>query len=197
MANVSDVKSKQILYGTDVDAISAVGSATTLVLLNSGPWVNAQTITIASPSGDNSGITFVVVGKDADGAAQTSGATTGPGAGATVDVGGTWTEITSITASGAITTDISAGVKDGLTSGIVFAGRTRIRGMNGVGGAGPGRLYFKNSSATTGVNKLILDIDQAETIAPYIPDNGILFPDGAYFAYDGTAVVGVSVQYDG
>ena len=195
MANVSSVKSKQILYGTDVDGISAAGTATTLVLLNSGPWINAQTVTLTSTA-DNSGRTFVVVGKDADGAAQTVAAHTGPNA--TINsVTGTWTQITSITASGAITTDISAGVKDGAATGIVFAGRTRIRGMNGVAGAGAGRLYFKNSSATTGVNKLILDIDQAETIAPYIPDNGILFPDGAYFAYDGTAVVGVSVQYDG
>ncbi len=66
MANVSHVKSKQVLYGTDTAAISAVGSATTLVLLNSGPWVNAQTVTITSPSGNNAGITFTVVGKDAD-----------------------------------------------------------------------------------------------------------------------------------
>jgi hypothetical protein len=197
MANVSDVKSKQILYGTDVDGISAAASATTLVLLNSGPWVNAQTVTITSPSGNNAGITFTVVGKDADGAAQTSAATTGPAGGATVDISGTWTEVTSIKSSGAITTSISAGVKDGTATGIVFAGRTRVRGMNGVAGAGAGRLYFKNSSATTGANKLILDVDNGEAIAPYIPDNGILFADGAYFAYDGTAVVGVSVQYDG
>jgi len=195
MANVTNVKSKQILYGADVDAVSASGTATTLVLLNSGPWVNAQTVTLTS-SADNSGITFATVGKDADGAAQTVSATTGPNAG-NVSVTGTWTEITSITASGAITTDISAGVTGGATTGTVFAGRTRIRGMNGVGGAGAGRLYFKNSSATTGANKFILDVDQAEAIAPYIPDNGILFPDGAYFAYDGTVVVGVSVQYDG
>ena len=195
MANVSDVKSKQILYGTDTDAVSASGTATTLVLLNSGPWVNAQTVTLTS-SADNSGITFEVVGKDADGASQTVSAFTGPDS-ETLSVTGTWTEITSITASGAITTQIEAGVTGGATTGIVFAGRTRVRGMNGVAGAGPGRLYFKNSSATTGVNKLILDVDQAEAIAPYIPDNGVLFPDGAYFAYDGTAVVGVSVQYDG
>ena len=195
MANVSDVKSKQILYGTDTDAISATGTATTLVLLNSGPWVNAQTVTVTS-SANNSGITFTVVGKDADGAAQTSAATTGPNA-ETISIAGTWTEVTSITASGAITTQIEAGVVSGATTGIVFAGRTRIRGMNGVAGAGAGRLYFKNSSATTGVNNLILDVDNGEAIAPYIPDNGILFPDGAYFAYDGTAVVGVSVQYDG
>ena len=195
MANVSDVKSKQILYGSDTDAVSASGTATTLVLLNSGPWVNAQTVTLTS-SADNSGITFEVVGKDADGASQTVSAFTGPDS-ETLSVTGTWTEITSITASGAITTQIEAGVTGGATTGIVFAGRTRVRGMNGVAGAGPGRLYFKNSSATTGVNKLILDVDQAEAIAPYIPDNGVLFPDGAYFAYDGTAVVGVSVQYDG
>ena len=195
MANVSDVKSKQILYGADVDAVSASGTATTLVLLNSGPWVNAQTVTLTS-SADNSAITFAVVGKDASGDAQTVSAFTGPNA-TTSSVTGTWTEITSITASGAITTDISAGVTGGATTGIVFAGRTRVRGMNGVAGAGAGRLYFKNSSATTGANKLILDVDNGEAIAPYIPDNGILFPDGAYFAYDGTAVVGVSVQYDG
>jgi len=195
MGNVSDVKSKQILYGADVDAVSASGTATTLVLLNSGPWVNAQTVTLTS-SADNSGITFAVVGKDADGAAQTVSAFTGPDT-TTESVTGTWTEITSITASGAIGTDISAGVTGGATTGTVFAGRTRIRGMNGVAGSGPGRLYFKNSSATTGANKLILDVDSGEAVAPYIPDNGVLFADGAYFAYDGTAVVGVSVQYDG
>ena len=195
MANVSQVKSKQILYGTDTAGISAAGTATTLVLLNSGPWVNAQTVTLTSTA-DNSGITFKIVGKDADGAAQTVSAFTGPDA-TTESVTGTWTLITSIVASGAITTDISAGVTGGATTGVVFAGRTRIRGMNGVAGAGAGRLYFKNSSATTGVNKLILDVDSGEAIAPYIPDNGILFPDGGYFAYDGTAVVGVSVQYDG
>ena len=195
MANQTNVKSKQVLYGTDTDAISASGTATTLVLLNSGPWVNAQTVTMTS-SANNSGITFAIVGKDADGAAQTVAAHTGPNT-TTNSVTGTWTEITSITASGSITTDISAGVKDGATTGTVFAGRTRVRGMNGVAGAGAGRLYFKNSSATTGANKLILDVDSGESIAPYIPDNGVLFPDGAYFAYDGTAVVGVSVQYDG
>ena len=195
MANVSSVKSKRIIYGTDTDAISVAGTATTLVLLDSGPWINAQTVTLTSTA-NNSGITFIVVGKDADGAAQTSGSTTVPGAGATVDVAGTWTEITSITASGSITTSITAGVKDGLTSGVVFAGRTRIRGMNGVGGSGAATLFFKNGS-TSGSSKFVLDVDQAEAIAPYIPDNGVLFDDGAYFIMSGTAVVGVSVQYDG
>ena len=195
MPNVSNVKSKQLLYGTDTDAISATGTATTLVLLNSGPWINAQTVTVTS-SANNSGITFTVVGKDADGAAQTSAATTGPNA-ETISIAGTWTEVTSITASGAITTQIEAGVVSGATTGTVFAGRTRIRGMSGVAGGGAGRVYFKNSSATTGANRFILDVDSGEDIDPFIPNNGILFEDGAYTAYDGTAVVGLSVQYDG
>ena len=109
-------------------------------------------------SANNSGITFDIVGKDASGDAQTVSSFTGPNA-ETLSVTGTWTEITSITASGAITTQIEAGVYSGATTGTVFAGRTRIRGMNGVAGAGAGRLYFKNSSATTGANKLILDVD--------------------------------------
>ena len=195
MPNVSGVKSKQIVFGTDTDAISAAGTATTLVLLNSGPWVNAQTVTLTS-SADNSGITFVVVGKDANGDSATSAATTGPDSG-NVSVAGTWTEITSITASGSITTDISAGITSGATTGIIFAGRTRVRSMTGVAGAGAGTIFIKNGSATSGQNRLILDVDNGSTIDPYIADNGILCEDGAYFASAGTAVVGLSIQFDG
>ena len=195
MPNVSGVKSKQIVFGTDTDAISAAGTATTLVLLNSGPWVNAQTVTLTS-SADNSGITFVVVGKDENGDAATSAATTGPNSG-TVSVAGTWTEITSITASGSITTDISAGITSGATTGIIFAGRTRVRSMTGVAGAGAGTVFIKNGSATSGQNRLILDVDNGSTIDPYIADNGILCEDGAFFASAGTAVVGLSIQFDG
>ena len=195
MSNVSGVKSKQVVFGTDTDAISAAATATTLVLLNSGPWVNAQTVTLTS-TGNNAGITFVVVGKDANGDAATSAATTGPNAG-TVSVAGTWTEVTSITASGSITTDISAGITSGATTGIIFAGRTRVRSMTGVAGGGAGVVFIKNGSATSGQNRLILDVDNGSTIDPYIADDGILCEDGAYFAYAGTAVVGLSIQFDG
>ena len=195
MPNVSGVKSKQIVFGTDTDAISAAGTATTLVLLNSGPWVNAQTVTLTS-SANNSGITFVVVGKDANGDAATSAATAGPNSG-NVSVAGTWTEVTSITASGSITTDISAGITSGATTGIIFAGRTRVRSMTGVAGAGAGTIFIKNGSATSGQNRLILDVDNGSTIDPYIADDGILCEDGAYFASAGTAVVGLSIQFDG
>jgi hypothetical protein len=176
MPNVTSIKSKQFIFATDDDAVSVSAAATTLAILNGGPWANAQQITLKS-SANNTGITFTVVGTDANGDAQTSAATTGPGAGATVTVAGTWKSVTSITASGTF-----------------YAGRTRIRGMTGVG-AGAGIIFFKNASAT-GVTQLALDVKD-DTIDPYIPDNGIMFSDGAYFQITGTSPTGLTVFYDG
>ncbi len=193
MPNVTSIKSQRFTFVTDIDAISVSGTATTLVLLDSGPWANAQQVTLTS-SANNTGITFTVVGTDANGDAQTSAATTGPGAGLTVTVAGTWKSVTSITASGSITTDISAGIKGGATSGTFYAGRTRIRGMTGVG-AGAGIMYFKNTS-TSGLTQLTLDM-KADTIDPFIPDNGVMFSDGAYFQITGTSPTGLTVFYDG
>ena len=193
MPNVTSIKSQRFTFVTDTDAISVSGTATTLVLLDNGPWANAQQVTLTS-SANNTGITFTVVGTDADGDAQTSAATTGPGAGLTVTVAGTWKSVTSITASGSITTDISAGIKGGATSGTFYAGRTRIRGMTGIG-AGAGIMYFKNTS-TGGLTQLTLDM-KADTIDPFIPDNGVMFSDGAYFQITGTSPTGLTVFYDG
>jgi len=193
MPNVTSIKSQRFTFVTDTDAISVSGTATTLVLLDNGPWANAQQVTLTS-SANNTGITFTVVGTDANGDAQTSAATTGPGAGLTVTVAGTWKSVTSITASGSITTDISAGIKGGATSGTFYAGRTRIRGMTGVG-AGAGIMYFKNTS-TSGLTQLTLDM-KADTIDPFIPDNGIMCADGAYFQITGTSPTGLTVFYDG
>ena len=191
MPNVTSVKSKKFVQGAHTSMISAAGTATSLNI-DVGEFVNAQTVTITSTA-DNSGRTFVVVGTDATGAAQTSGATTGPNAG-TVSVAGTWLTVTSITASGAITTDISAGVTGGATTGTLFAGATRVRGMTG-NGAAAGHINFKNSS-TTGSTFHTQFVRDA-LIDPYVPDNGIYFPNGCYMQGTTGAVVGLSVFYDG
>ena len=191
MPNVTSVKSKKFVQGTHTSMISASGTATSLNI-DVGEFVNAQTVTITS-SANNSGITFTVVGTDANGAAQTSAATTGPNAN-TIDIGGTWLTVTSITASGAITTDISAGVKNGVATGTLFAGATRVRGMTG-NGAAAGHINFKNSS-TTGTT-FHTEYVRDDLIDPYIPDNGIYFPNGCYMQGTSGAVVGLSVFYDG
>ena len=191
MPNVTSVKSKKFVQGTHTSMISASGTATSLNI-DIGDFVNAQTVTITS-SANNSGITFTVVGTDATGAAQTSAATTGPNAN-TIDIGGTWLTVTSITASGSITTDISAGVKNGVATGTLFAGATRVRGMTG-NGAAAGHINFKNSS-TTGTT-FHTEYVRDDLIDPYIPDNGIYFPNGCYMQGTSGAVVGLSVFYDG
>ena len=191
MPNVTSVKSKKFVQGTHTSMISAAGTATSLNI-DVGEFVNAQTVTITSTA-NNSGRTFTVVGTDANGAAQTSAATTGPNA-TTIDIAGTWLTVTSITASGAITTDISAGVTGGATTGTLFAGATRVRGMTG-NGAAAGHINFKNSS-TTGTTFHTQYVRDA-LIDPYVPDNGIYFPNGCYMQGTSGAVVGLSVFYDG
>jgi hypothetical protein len=191
MPNVTSVKSKKFVQGTHTSMISASGTATSLNI-DIGDFVNAQTVTITS-SANNSGRTFTVVGTDANGAAQTSAATTGPNA-TTIDIAGTWLTVTSITASGSITTDISAGVKNGVATGTLFAGATRVRGMTG-NGAAAGHINFKNSS-TTGTTFHTQYVRDA-LIDPYVPDNGIYFPNGCYMQGTSGAVVGLSVFYDG
>ena len=191
MPNVTSVKSKKFVQGAHTSMISASGTATSLNI-DVGEFVNAQTVTLTS-SADNSGRTFVVVGTDATGGAQTSGATTGPNAG-TVSVTGTRLTVTSITAAGAITTDISAGVTGGIATGTLFAGATRVRGMTG-NGAAAGHINFKNSS-TTGTT-FHTEYVRDDLIDPYIPDNGIYFPNGCYMQGTSGAVVGLSVFYDG
>jgi len=192
MANVSSVKSKQFVQGTHTSKVSASGTATSLAIDDGGPWVNAQTVTLTSTA-DNSGETFVVVGTDENGDAQTGAATAGPDT-TTKSMPDSWLSVTSITASGAITTDISAGVTGGATTGTLFAGRTRVRGMSG-SGAGAGHMNFKNTS-TTGTT-LHTEYTQAALIDPYIPDNGILFDSGCYVQATASAVVGISIFYDG
>ena len=192
MSNVSRVKSKQFVQGTHTSKVSASAAATSLAIDDGGPWVNAQTVSLTSTA-NNSGVNFVVVGTDENGDAQTSASTAGPNA-TTKSMPDTWLSVTSITADASIVTDISAGVTAGATTGTLFAGRTRVRGMAG-NGAAAGHLNFKNSS-TTGTT-LHTEYTRDALIDPYIPDNGILFDSGCYIQGTAGAVVGISIFYDG
>ena len=207
MANVSNVKSK--FFGAvdalDADGISVaatIGSATTLTLggtLTSGGSYTSgdnmgQLVTILSAA-DDSGITFTIVGTDAVGDAQTevvTGADT-----TTATSSGYFNTVTSITTSDATAGNVSAGVA-ATGTGTVFAGRTRIRGLQGLSGASAGNLLFKNTSVT-GTTLLTVPTSTSTTdlIEPYIPDNGILFDAGAYVSFGARLAAGVTVFYDG
>ena len=198
MPNVSAVKAKFFEPdGVDADQVSASGSATTLVIADGGPYGNlTETITLFS-SADNRGNDFTITGTDGNGDAQTE-VLTGPNAAATVNSVNKYATITSIVSDGAIATDIQAGILGtGALTGIVFAGRTRIRGITGTSKASAGNIVFKNTSIT-GTTLLTIPLTGAvSSIDPYIPDNGVLFDAGAYVNLTAASVTGVTVYYDG
>ena len=199
MPNVSFVKSKFFEpQGVDDNLVSTTGTATTLVIADGGPYGNlTETITIASASGNNAGNTFTITGTDGNGDALTEDLT-GPGSGLTVNSAEKYATITSIVSDGAIVTDIQAGILGtGTGTGIVFAGRTRIRGLTGTSKASAGNVVFKNTSIT-GTSLLTVPTTGAvDAIEPFIPDNGILFKAGAYITVPAASVTGITVFYDG
>jgi hypothetical protein len=197
MGNVTSVKSKFFEpQGVSAALVSASASATTLVIADGGPYGNiTETITLTS-SADNSGRTFDIVGTDGNGDAQTE-TLTGPNA-STVNSANRYLTITSIIASGSITTDIQAGILGtGTATGIVFAGRTRIRGMQGATKAAAGNVVFSNTSITGTALFTVPTTGAVSSIEPYIPDNAILFKAGAYITLPISAITGLTVFYDG
>jgi len=198
MGNVTSVKSKFFEpQGVSAALVSASASATTLVIADGGPYGNiTETITLTS-SADNSGRTFDIVGTDGNGDAQTE-TLTGPGAGATVNSASKYATVTSIIASGSITTDIQAGILGtGTLTGVIFAGRTRVRGMQGASKAAAGNIIFKNTSITGTTLMTVPTTGAVDSIEPYIPDNAVLFDAGAYITVAAAAVTGLTVFYDG
>jgi len=205
MPNVSAVKSKFFgaVAATDADGISTTASisgasALTIngALTSGGSYTSGdnigQIVTITS-AGDDSGITFTVVGTNAVGDAQTEVVT---GADTTVaSSSGYFNTVASITTSASSAAAVTAGVT-GTGTGTVFAGRTRIRGLQGLSGTTEGNLLFKNTSVTGTTLLTVPTQAAAELIEPYIPDNAVLFDAGAYVNF-GSAVATVTVFYDG
>ena len=207
MPNVSDIKSK--FFGT-VDALDADGLSTAATIsgaaaltLNGTLIADSkyttgdnigQIITILS-AGNDTGITFTVVGTNAVGDALTEVVT---GANAdTASSSGYFNTVDSITTSASSAGNVSAGVA-ATGTGTVFAGRTRIRGLQGLSAATAGNLLFKNTSVT-GTTLLTVPTSTSTTdlIEPYIPDNGVLFNAGAYVSFSAGLAAGVTVFYDG
>jgi hypothetical protein len=207
MPNVSDIKSK--FFGT-VDALDADGLSTAATIsgaaaltLNGTLIADSkyttgdnigQIITILS-AGNDTGITFTVVGTNAVGDALTEVVT---GANAdTASSSGYFNTVDSITTSASSAGNVSAGVA-ATGTGTVFAGRTRIRGLQGLSAATAGNLLFKNTSVTgTTLFTVPTSTSTTDLIEPYIPDNAVLFDAGAYVSFGAGLAAGITVFYDG
>ena len=141
------------------------------------------------------------MGTDAVGDAQTEAVT-----GADTDVAsssGYYNTVASITTSASSDAAVTAGVLGSsaageMGTGTVFAGRTRIRGLQGLSAATAGNLLFKNTSVTgTTLFTVPTSTSTTDLIEPYIPDNAVLFDAGAYVSFGAGLAAGVTVFYDG
>ena len=207
MANVSQVKAKTFAAsGANTTAICAnqtnSGSGSMNLTNTDGVLVPGNlgtTVTIISTASDsNSGITFDVTGVGVDGSAVSQTGITGPAGTSTVTTTTVFTEVTSITHSGTCT-NVSCGITATTTgTGVVFAGRTRIRGMHIKPSGTAGLIDFKNTSSS-GTKLLEIGVHTDQTpVDPYIPDDGILFDAGSFINLGSTDLAtSITVFYDG
>lgn len=148
----------------------------------------ASTVTIKSLTGDNSTVDFTVTGTDASAATLTE-TITGPGTGLTVTTTNAFLTVTNVSVDGAIPGTVEVGfTATTTTTGVVFAGATRIRGMHGVSSSTAGALIIREGSQT---GSKLLEIDTpaaAGQVDPYIPDEGIRYQTGAF--------IDISAGYD-
>jgi len=193
-------------------ALQASTGGTTLVLNGSAVGTNkffsatsandgsnmATTVTITSAGGqNNAGITFTITGTDINGATLSEAGLTGPGAGATVTTTAAFLTVTAVKPSGTVTGTVSAGfTATSTTQGIVFAGRTRVRGMHGISVATAGTANFRNTSQTGDVILALDSSGAVDYIDPYIPDNGTLFKAGCFLNIS-NGFGAITVFYDG
>jgi len=202
----TDVKARFVSAGTATGATvlaaeqdTADGTGLTLTAAAStfaGPAITGctvQRITLTSGSGDdNSDVTYTITGTDGNNQTITEDLTGGAG-GATVTSVKFYHTITSIVGNGAATVDVTAGVTVTGIHAELSSGRTRIRGMHGV--IGTADTFLFKTSSSTGNNVMVLAADAGD-LDPYIPDDGVLFEEGAYFPFDNGDITGLTVYLD-
>ena len=209
MVNVSHVKSKYFGVSSATDrvgicAAQTTGCAASLTLNGAGvssgtaSWgTNAGATVSVYAASANTGVNFTITGTALDGTAQTA-TLVGPGAGLTVNTTEYFVTVTAVSVDAAITGNAEVGwTRPATDVGCVFAGRTRIRGIQGLSGTTAGDVSFNNTSITGTTILTIPTSTTADLIEPYIPDNAVLFDAGAYISYANGVLAGITVFYDG
>ena len=192
MGQYSDVIPVTITADTvalDADGISvaaSVGNNAALViggaLADSGSVTlsHGRLITILS-AGDDSAISFTVVGTDVNGDSQTE-TVTGANAG-TATSSKYFKTIASITAVGNPAGNVSAGI-NASAADAVFTMRSRLKGMFLTSTATAGEIDFLTSSPSgTSIMKLNSVSDADATRDVTIPNEGVVFTSGIYIQY--------------
>tara|TARA_R100000808_G_C2135453_1_gene143844 strand:- start:144 stop:758 length:615 start_codon:yes stop_codon:yes gene_type:complete len=189
---LSDVQA--VFLTADTQALDADGISTAATLSGSGnltingalasggscTFDAGRIVTILS-AGDDSGDTFTVTGTDVNGDAQTEDIT---GANAGTATGTKYFKtVTQIATDGASAGDVSAGV-NASAGDVIFAGRSRLKGVFTVNSATAGTINFTNTSpAGTALMKLGTVASATVSRDVTVPDEGVVFSDGVYIQY--------------
>ena len=195
-----DVKSK---FFEDTNATSntyvaaAARPTTTFTLANSSFGTNTGRKITATTLGYESTITVTVVGTDVNGDSVTEVITLPGSASTTAGTTAFFQTITSATVSAQPAANVSLGMTDDVAGGI-FAGRTRVRQMQVSSGGSAGNVEVRDASTagTTGITvRTTATADDNTTIN--IPQDGVLFKNGAYVTFAETECTAVTAYFDG
>tara|TARA_R100001129_G_scaffold82318_1_gene56065 strand:+ start:8787 stop:9401 length:615 start_codon:yes stop_codon:yes gene_type:complete len=189
---LSDVQA--VFLTADTQALDADGISTAATLSGAGnltingalasggscTFDAGRIVTILS-AGNDSGDTFTVTGTDVNGDAQTEDIT---GANAGTATGTKYFKtVTQIAIDGASAGNVSAGV-NASAGDVIFAGRSRLKGVFTVNSATAGTINFTNTSpAGTALMKLGTVASATVSRDVTVPDEGVVFSDGVYIQY--------------
>lgn len=199
---VSDVQSTFITAAVaDPNGISEAASVGNNAALTIGGALAAngavvfdqpRNITILS-AGDDRNKSFTVTGTDETGTAVSESIVGVNDATAT----GTqhFATLASITAVGNPAGDVSAGSGVSIVAPM-FKGRMRLKGMYAVNTGTAGTVTFRDASASGAIRMQFNTVGTADSAEyPDIPDEGLMFKDGGYVAYEQPKLSSITVFY--
>jgi hypothetical protein len=165
-----------------------------------------RNITIFGSASDNSTVEFTVQGTSPSGISINTTVAGPAGSGISTLSSAEFNTITAISVNAAITGDITIGYTlNSVQKGIIFTGRTRVRGLNGISAGTAGNITYYNADInplteqiSNAVSTLVFGTEASEDqLAPYIPDNGVLFKNGCYIEFAPTVANNVTTFFDG
>ena len=176
-----------------ISTAAGVGNNAALVLTTS-PYVTdfPRKITITS-AGDDSGISFTVVGLNESGTAVNE-TVTGIDSGVATSAN-YYTSVTSITAVGNPAGNVSAGTANEVFA-TIFAGPMRLQGLYAVNTATAGTITFRDTSLTGDIRMRFNTVGSATSSEyPDVPDDGILFSGGGFLDYSAANMSSITLFY--
>ena len=198
---IGDVKSKTFI-DTNASSATFVAAAaqptSTFTLAKTSFGTNtARKITATTAGTSDNGKTVTIVGTDQNGDALTEVITLTGSAETSSGTTGAFLTITSATVSAQPSDNVSLGMTADVF-GSIFQGRTRVRQVNAESGGAIGSVLFRDGSIT---GTTLLTVRTGGTAGDIntvnIPQDGILYKDGAFVTFSEVSCNSATVYFDG